>query len=205
MAPKANSSTPSSTFLSTTPTKRPVANRKPDPTLKPNFTHRGVCLSSNSRIPTYLPNAGSPAIVPPQILPLARQKGTGMTWHSTASRRASVSTPLMRVGRILMCGTITSERRCYCYQHTDRPDGRRFAYDGDTADGRGGSGARRARAVSCGPERDQPRPAHCGGHPGAPCWRPGAPGGGHLILWGVARRRRGRLYAHGGRALRSFA
>src|ERR687897_1229603 len=55
MAPKANRSTPSSTFLSTTPTKKPVANSKPDPTLKPNFTHRGACLSSNSRIPSIYP------------------------------------------------------------------------------------------------------------------------------------------------------
>jgi hypothetical protein len=35
-----------------------------------------------------------------------------------------------------MCGTITSNQRCYCYQHTYRQAGRHFAYDGDTAGGR---------------------------------------------------------------------
>src|SRR5215207_9434652 len=54
-APKANSSTPSSTSLSTTPTKRPVVNGNPDPTLKLNFIHRGACLSSNSRILSIYP------------------------------------------------------------------------------------------------------------------------------------------------------
>src|SRR5215207_2777852 len=54
-APKANSSTPSSTSLSTTPTKRPVVNSNPDPTLKLNFIHRGACLSSNSRILSIYP------------------------------------------------------------------------------------------------------------------------------------------------------
>src|SRR5829696_155967 len=49
MAPKANRSTPSSALLSTTPTKKPAANSKPDPTLKLDFTHRGARLSSNSR------------------------------------------------------------------------------------------------------------------------------------------------------------
>src|ERR687897_912921 len=55
MAPKANRSTPSSTLLSTTPTKKPLANSKPDPTLKPNFSHRGASLSSNSRTPYIYP------------------------------------------------------------------------------------------------------------------------------------------------------
>ena len=49
MAPRANSNTPSNTLLRATPTKRPVANSKPDPTLKPDFSHRGACLSSNCR------------------------------------------------------------------------------------------------------------------------------------------------------------
>src|SRR5215208_3118872 len=51
MAPKANRSTPSSTLLSTTPTKKPVASSNPDPKLKLVFTHRGARLSSNSRTP----------------------------------------------------------------------------------------------------------------------------------------------------------
>src|SRR5215216_3372524 len=44
MAPKAKRSTPSSTLLSTTPTKKPVASSNPDPTLKLDFTHRGAPL-----------------------------------------------------------------------------------------------------------------------------------------------------------------
>src|ERR671913_40671 len=55
MAPKANSSTPSNTFLRAIPVRKPVANSNPDPTLKLNFIHCGACLSSNSRIPSIYP------------------------------------------------------------------------------------------------------------------------------------------------------
>src|SRR5215208_3100816 len=55
MAPKANTSTPSSTLLSTMPTRKPLANSNPDPTLKANFSHRGASLSSNSRTPYIYP------------------------------------------------------------------------------------------------------------------------------------------------------
>src|SRR5215218_1168075 len=73
MAPRANRSTPRSTFLSTTPTKKPAANSNPDPTLKLDFTHRGARLSSNSRTPPYLPNTDSLAIIPPQPHPYESQ------------------------------------------------------------------------------------------------------------------------------------
>src|SRR5215211_8887347 len=55
MAPKANSNTPSSTLIKTTPTRKPVANSKPDPKLKANFSHLGASLSSNSRTPPIYP------------------------------------------------------------------------------------------------------------------------------------------------------
>ena len=35
-----------------------------------------------------------------------------------------------------MCDTITPDQRCYCYQHTYIPAGRRFAYYADLAEPR---------------------------------------------------------------------
>src|SRR5918995_3526417 len=80
MAPKANSSTPSTTLLSTTPTRKPVANSKPDPKLKPNFSHRGASLFELSHT-LHLPTTGSPAI----ILPLALLRGGGNNLLLSAS------------------------------------------------------------------------------------------------------------------------
>src|SRR5215216_1867220 len=72
--PQGEKKHPSSTLLSTTPTKKQVASSNPDPTLKLDFTQRGAPLSSNSRTPSYLPNTDSLAIITSQPPTLERRK-----------------------------------------------------------------------------------------------------------------------------------
>ena len=79
---------------------------------------------------------------------------------------------------MVMCGTITSERRCYLYLYTYRPTRRHCCDDGDTPGDRGDPDPCWDRTLHRRPARYQPWPAHRGGHRDAARRRPGAPWAG---------------------------
>src|SRR5215203_5015975 len=96
MAPKANRSTPNSTLLSTTPTKKPVPNSNPDPKLKPNCSHRGASLFKLSH--------------------------TSLSTQHGLSSNHSAATPSLRYGGKDQPGGIAGVRTPVCYQRAGLPD-----------------------------------------------------------------------------------
>src|SRR5215204_5856646 len=101
-----------------------------------------------------------------------------------------------------VCGTITLERRCYPHSYIYRLNKWHFAHDGDTSGYWGDPDPHGDRTLHRRPERNQPWPAHRGGHRDATYRRPGTPWGGRPLLRGVARCCCGRRDAQGSWALR---
>src|SRR5215212_9156887 len=103
---------------------------------------------------------------------------------------------------LVMCGTITCERRCYFHSYTYRSTTRHCCDVGDTPGDRGDPDPYWDCTLHRRPERNQPWPAHRRGHTNATRRRPGATRGGRPLLGRVARHPRGGRDAHGGCALR---
>src|SRR5215208_854511 len=99
---------------------------------------------------------------------------------------------------VVMCGTITFERRCYLQSYIHRPTIRHCSDDGYTPGYWGDPDPRWDRTLHRRPERNQPWPAHRGGYRNATCRGPGALWGGRSLFRGVARCCCGRRDAHGG-------
>src|SRR5215213_1059323 len=102
-----------------------------------------------------------------------------------------------------VCGTITLERRCYPHSYIYRPT-KRHRSDDDIPGYWGDPDPHGDRTLYRRPERNQPWPAHRGGHRDATYRRPGTPWGGRSLRGRVARCCCSRRDAHGWRALRGL-
>src|SRR5215218_11135807 len=107
---------------------------------------------------------------PPQLSPLGEAERAPVQRRSRTIRLYQVTAAV--------CGTITLERRCYLQSYIYRPTKRHCCDDGDTPGSWGDPDPRWDRTLHYRPERNQPRPAHRGGHRDATCRRPGPPWGG---------------------------
>src|SRR5215208_2672772 len=134
-----------------------------------------------------------------------RQRGKGHSKRHLANvYHHDLYSPLLVAPEdvVVMCGTITFERRCYLHSYIHRPTIRHCSDDGYTPGYWGDPDPRWDRTLYRGPERNQPWPAHRGGYRNATCRGPGALWGGRSLFRRVARCCCGRRDAYGGCALR---